>query len=89
MSKKNKCELLHCASDKNDTRIIHINENIEDQSYRTAICRTCADALELKSGDDLPDDGNKVNKILKEYRAARSGMQSSKVQKLKIVQNET
>lgn len=65
--KAKECELTLCASYHTDKTGIRVDENIDDASFNTWICNTCAGILGLKDGDDLPD-GNIVNRKL---RAAR------------------
>jgi hypothetical protein len=45
------CELRKCKSGLPGT--IGVNENIGDGSWRTLICKPCADELGLHEGDDL------------------------------------
>ena len=65
---KNGCEFKYCASNNTDTRTIAVHENIGDGSFRTEICQTCADIVGLKEGSDIPDDADKVNRILRKAR---------------------
>lgn len=57
------CELIECLSDKKDRRLISVNENLGDESYNVSICKTCAKALNMKKGMDLPD-ANEVTRML-------------------------
>src|SRR6185436_11782836 len=61
------CDLIHCISKKKDRRLISVNENLGDESYNVSICKTCAKALNLKKGMDLPD-ANTVTKLLNKVR---------------------
>jgi hypothetical protein len=45
------CELRGCKSGLLGT--IAVNDNIGDGSWRTVICKQCADRLGLREGDDL------------------------------------
>ena len=47
-----KCEIRWCR--KEDSRLVYVNENIGDGSWRVGICRECAKKLGLKKGGDLP-----------------------------------
>lgn len=61
------CELIDCISDNQDRRLISVNENLGDESYNVSICKTCAKALNMKKGMDLPD-ANEVARLLKKTK---------------------
>lgn len=48
-----KCEIKWCLSGFGRASV-RVNETIGDGSFSTMICRTCADALDIRNGDDLP-----------------------------------
>jgi hypothetical protein len=60
-----KCEIRWCKS--NDSELIEANENIGDGCYRVLICQTCAEILNVKINNDLPEP-SVVERKLKEFR---------------------
>ena len=47
------CDLGYCNTFKKGT--ISVIENIGDGSWKTMICKDCAERLGIKEGDDLPE----------------------------------
>lgn len=47
------CQMKWCKTGLEAT--ISVNENMDDASYNVGICQTCADKLNLKNGDDMPE----------------------------------
>lgn len=60
------CEIRWCRAENQP--LIYVNEISGDASYCVDICRTCADILGLKQGDDLPVDVDAVRRKLKAAR---------------------
>lgn len=73
------CELTRCVSRHKNFVGIHVNENIEDQSFRTFICQDCADALGLQEGYDLPDNIININRLLNAARRKKENDNSEKL----------
>lgn len=66
-----RCQFSECRSAEPAT--IHVNESIDDGSWRIGLCSRCASITGLADGDDIAD-GHKVNTDLRAaYASVRHG----------------
>ena len=59
------CQFAECKSGKDAD--IRVSENIGDLSYNTIICSECAGVVGLRENSDIPEDAEKVNRLLRDH----------------------